>query len=93
MSKTLITMALALTMSAGIALAQSSTSGSGQSNMDNDNDGKISVGEMRDHMRSNTQALQGLSPDQVRSLQDECKNDNIADNKSTCDEINKLKAN
>jgi hypothetical protein len=91
MSRTLMTMALALTMSAGLALAQSSTSGSGQSGMDNDNDGKISVGEMREHMRSNTQALQGLSPDQIRSLQDECKNDNVADNKSTCEEINKLK--
>jgi hypothetical protein len=87
-----MTMAFALTMTTGLALAQSSTSGSNQSGMDTDNNGKVSVGEMREHMRSNTQALQGLSPDQIRNLQDECKNDSIADNKSTCDEINKLKA-
>ena len=92
MTRTLMTMAFALTMTAGLALAQSSTSGSNQSGMDTDNNGKISVGEMREHMRSNTQALQGLSPDQIRNLQDECENDNVADNKSTCDEINKLKA-
>ena len=91
MTRTLMTMAFALTMTTGLALAQSSNSG-GNHPGDSDNSGTLSVGEMREHMRSNTQALQGLSPDQIRNLQDECKNDSIADNKSTCDEINKLKA-
>jgi hypothetical protein len=91
MTKTLLTMALALGLSAGAAMAQSANTGNNVSGMDTNSDGKVSVGELRDHMKSNTQALQGLSPDQVRALQDECKNDNIADNKSTCDELSKIK--
>lgn len=75
----------------GTSTGSTGSIGTSTHGLDVNNDGRLTLQEFRQSGQSGDDMFSGLSSDQIRSLQDDCKNDQVADNKDTCDRLAKMK--